>query len=106
MFLEVNKNFVKENIKQIDAVIKEYKLLEKIKPYLVSSITSGLTVKQTIEVIDELAQVPKEITSGLINKYKISKLLELKTDTKELEDGLKIEKENLKNIDERTINQY
>ena len=106
MFLEVNKNFVNENIKQIDVVIKEYKLLEKIKPYLVSSITSGLTVKQTIEVIDELAEVPKEVTSGLINKYKISKLLELKTDTKELEDGLKIEKENLKNIDERTINQY
>jgi len=106
MFLDVNKKFVKENIKQIEAVISEYKTLEKIKPYLVSSITSGLTVKQTIDAIYELIRIPKEVTTSLINKYKISKLLELKTDTQQLEDGLKIEKENLKNIDERTINQY
>jgi len=73
---------------------------------LFSSITSGLTVKQTIDAIYELIRIPKEVTTSLINKYKISKLLELKTDTQQLEDGLKIEKENLKNIDERTINQY
>jgi hypothetical protein len=106
MFLGVNKNFVNENIKQIDAVIKEYKLLEKIKPHIVAAIKSETPIKQAVEDIADKTNIPKETISGLINKYKISKLLELKTDTQELESGLKIEKENLKNIDERTINQY
>ena len=106
MFLDVNVNVLKENIKRLNNLIDEYEILEKMRPYLVTCIKSNHSVEQTISTIEEFTRVPKSRSLEIINKYKISKLLELRTDTKELKDALKVEKEKLGNVEEHTINQY
>lgn len=106
MFLDVNTNVLKQNIKRINNLIDEYETLEKMRPYLVTCISSNYSIEQTVDAIEELARIPKPRSLEILNKYKISKLLEVKTDTKELKDALKIEKEKLGNVEEHTINQY
>lgn len=105
-FINVNKNMLEEEIKKIINQIEEYNLLEKIKPYLVTGISTGYTIKQVASAIKELALIPEETTIALINKYKISKLLELKTDTEELETIKKDLQDKHGNINHFVLEQY
>lgn len=106
MFMNVNKKMLEEEIRKLFEQIKEYQLLQKIKPHLMVAINNGFTIKQAASEIKDKVRVPEETTITLINKYKISKLLELKTDTEDLE-KIKIDlQEKLANINTFVLEQY
>lgn len=105
-FVSVNKTMLEEEIRKLLEQIKEYQLLEKIKPHLVTAISNGYTVKQAASAINEICRIPEETVIALINKYKISKLLELKTDTDELEKIKNDLQSKYENINQFVLEQY
>ena len=85
MFSEVNEQMLQDEIKNIQAVIEEYNLLEIVRPTLASCIGQGWDIKSTMEEIKKKTVVTDiKAVRDLINKYRISKLLTLDTDTNEL----------------------
>ncbi len=106
MFLNVNKKTLEYKKSKIQFLIKEYKILEKIKPSLSIILKNNIEGNKAIEEISKKSGVNKDEIKKLINNYQISKLLKIKTDTTELLNQINEIDNNLSNLESFVLDQY
>ena len=107
IFSEMNEKMLKDEIARVGDIIKEYNLLDIIKPILASCIAQGLDIETTMAEIKRVTIIADDSgVRDLIDKYKIKKLLTLDTDSDEL--NIQIEKltKTLSSLDVFLIEQY
>ena len=96
---------LKTEIINIKSMMKDYKLLLKIRPALKKNMSGTLDIQEKIKIISEQSNVPIEDVERLL-KLNIRKLLTMELDLVPLEEKLTQTKENLNNIDTYVIEQY
>jgi len=106
-YLKVNEHMLDTEYKRLMNVMKEYLVLEKIKPHLPSYLNAAISnVDDTIRELSEVSSQPYEIVKDLMTKYNIRKLLSLKIDIKSLEDEMNQAEYYKKNLEKFVLKKY
>jgi DNA gyrase subunit A len=106
-FEEVNKKMLESEIENLMYQIKEYKVLEKIKPYLSKYLNmKKSSYDEVIQAIAEETKLNNKLIESLFGKYRISKLLTINTESSEIEMHIDTLKKNLENLGDYTISKY
>jgi len=107
MFTNVNKLMIRHEISKITELMKEYQMLDKIRPVLSKHLQGKvLDVEKTIQDIHKETYIEIKVIKELFAKYRINKLLTLNTDTEELQGRNKQLIADFDNIQEFVLNQY
>ena len=105
-FSKINGVVLKYKIYEINKQIKEYKILEKIRPSLSTTLRNKLETDAAITQISQRSGVSKKDVNYVFDKYRISKLLNLRLDTTDFLNSLDDLTNDLNNLDEFVLNQY
>ena len=107
MYTQVNARMLDFELNRISEIIKEYELLEKLKPFI--SKYMGETVKDVDKVIRKISNDAREdfeVVKQLFSKYHIRKLLSVNTDTKDLSTKIKELEGCKKDLHKFVLTQY
>ncbi len=106
-FKGINIIRLKVEIKRMEEVISEYKVLKKIRPFLGKYLrATKINLVDTITKVSIDAKVDENIVKKLFAKYTIQKLLTLNTDIVGIQKEVEEFRKNLKNIEEFVLLQY
>ena len=106
-FEDVNKKKLVEDNLNLNILIDEYKLLDKIRQHLSPELSiKKIDIKKAISRIAKKVAVTEKVIKNLFSKYSINKLLTLDIDIMSLNENVKQNKEVLKNLRPFVINQY
>jgi DNA gyrase subunit A len=102
-YIECRKRFIQKRIDVITQQITELKLIQELRPYLISYLQR--TKKPSVQ--DFLSYLPnafdKTIVQNLLKKYPIQKLLTVDTDTSQLQQDLNQWKSKLNRVLEDSV---
>jgi len=107
-FIDVNKVMLNTEINRINTVINEYKILEKIRPFLGNYLSKNKIkdIEEIIKNISKESEESEEIIKELFNKYRINRLLTINIDINDLSNTIKYYKDKLEKIEEHCLDQY
>jgi len=105
-FSKVNGDVLTSKISEINKQVKEYKILEKIRPSLSTVLRNKLEDEAAILQISQRSGVRQKDVKYVFGKYRINKLLSFNLDTTDLLNLVGDLTNDLNNLDEFVLNQY
>jgi DNA gyrase/topoisomerase IV subunit A len=106
MFSSVNKIMLQTNKQELEQLLSEYHILEKIRPTLTVVLSQQLNLEDSVSHIHEKTGVSIDNIKKIISKYRISKLLTYKLDSQEVQNKINNIVKNLTNINDFIFEQY
>ena len=107
MYTELNKKMLMSEIQKRQDLKDEYKIVEKIRPYLGSHLKSKDIVKdQVISDLSTETKIDEKIIKELFSKYRIMKLLSYKLDVADIDKEIQELNHNLTNLQLFVLKQY
>ena len=107
MYTKINEKMLQQEIDKNNEIIKEYRYLEKLRPFLskhLKNITNDIDI--IINSLSKDTNIEYEIIKNLFSKHKINKLLTLNTDQTVLNKRIYDLETNLKDINSYVLEQY
>ena len=105
-YTATKEDMIHAQIKKVEALINEYQILVKIRPFINEGITKNLSQEEVLNQIKKSTDVTKKAALEIMNKYRISKLLTIDADTSELHNQIKSFQEVLKNLQKYVLEDY
>ncbi len=103
-FLKIS---IEDQIEKLKGSIKEYEILQKIRPYLSQALLKIIKDSdKEIKIISEKSGVSFEEVKEILGKYKLLQILNMDIRTEEMLDLLKFENQKLKEIRKSALEEY
>lgn len=106
MYKKINQAMLEDEAERLNKLIDQFKLLERMKPYLKVYMDKTENYGEVVEIIAGKLKVAKAQVDEILTKYQIKKLLTISTDTSEIEAVVKELEKNLKNLNNFVLEQY